>query len=184
MSLLDEAIAFAATAHADHRRKYDGLPYITHPLHVMSILWEHGVRDEAMLIAAVLHDVVEDTPVGLHEIERAFGSDVASLVDDLTDKFGAGTGGNRRERKERERARIASASLRAQTVKYADFISNTSSITARDPGFARVYLDEKAATLALMSEDVWGLRRSAEVSLRRGQEMLVQHALRGEVTDA
>ncbi|HLY90852.1 MAG TPA: hypothetical protein VKQ27_17855, partial [Acetobacteraceae bacterium] len=83
-----------------------------------------------------------------------------------------------------ERARIAATSLRSQTVKYADLISNTSSIAARDPGFAGVYLEEKAATIALMGKDEWGLWRSAEASLQRGQEMLVQFALGGEAAHA
>lgn len=177
MSLIDTAIAFAATAHADQRRKYDNLPYIVHPIEVMTILHSHGVTDEAMLCAAVLHDVVEDCPVSIGTIERRFGDDVAELVHGLTDQYPSGIGGNRAERKRKERERIAATSMRCQAVKYADLISNTASIASRDSDFARVYLREKEAMLDLMIEDDWGLRGTCIASLWAGQEALVQHAL-------
>jgi len=177
VSLIDTAIAFAAQAHAGQVRKYTNLPYITHPIEVMTILHDHGVRDEAMLCAAVLHDVVEDCPVPLSAIRRRFGDDVADLVDGLTDKYPAGTGGNRAERKLRERQRIAAMCMRTQTVKYADLISNTSSIAVHDPDFARVYLREKRAMMDLMMQDDWGLRSTCEGTLAWGEGELLQHAL-------
>lgn len=177
MALIDRAIAFAAAAHTDQRRKYDGLPYITHPIHVMTILWDHGVRDEGMLAAAVLHDVVEDTPATIEDISACFGCDVAELVDGLTDKFPAGTGGNRAERKAKERQRIAGTSMRCQAVKYADLISNTSSIVDHDPDFARVYLKEKRAIVDSMGQDDWGLWATCEEKLAWGENELVQYAL-------
>jgi len=178
VSMLDEAIAFAAMAHAGQVRKYIGLPYITHPIEVMTILHDHRVRDEAMLCAAALHDVVEDTGRAITSIIIHFGDDVGRLVDGLTDKYPAGTGGNRAERKRKERERIAGTSMRCQAVKYADLISNTSSIVAHDPDFARVYLSEKRAMLDLMMQDDWGLWRTCEERLAWGERELMQEALR------
>jgi len=174
---IDLAISFAAMAHAGQTKKYDGLPYITHPIEVMKILHDHGIRDPAMLVAAVLHDVVEDTPVGLPTIWRRFGDDVAKLVDELTDQFPAGTGGNRRERKEKERARVATTSPRAQTIKYADLISNTLSIVRGDPGFARVYLEEKRLILLAARAGDDSLWQLAWKALGEGQLALVHHHL-------
>ena len=177
MSSVDSAIAFAATAHAGQVRKYDGLPYVTHPIHVMMILHKAGIKDEAMLVAAVLHDVVEDTPVSHMTITRRFGEDVGNLVYELTDQFVHPHQGNRATRKKLERERLAGVSPRAQTIKYADFISNTPSIVTGDPGFARVYLAEKEATLAVMVNGNSLVRSLAENSLACAQTQLMQNAL-------
>jgi len=175
---LDSAIAFAAIAHAGQVRKFTGLPYILHPLAVMEILHAHAaIVTEDELIAAVLHDVVEDTQVTIKDVERRFGSTVAGLVFDLTDQFMDPKLGNRRERKEKERARLATISPQAQSIKYADLIHNTTSIVPNDPDFARVYLKEKAALLEVMTEGDEILYRLVHESLQAGQAALVQHAL-------
>ena len=176
--MLDTAIAFAATAHAGQKRKYDKLPYIVHPIEVMSILHNQGVQDEAMLIAAVLHDVVEDTIVSLDTIERRFGADVAGLVDELTDKFADPGLGNRKLRKQLERNRIAETSARAQTIKCADFVSNTASIVRYDLNFALIYLTEKSACLKVMTKADPKLLELARLSLVWGESELVQESLR------
>ncbi len=76
------AFTFAKEAHAEQKRK-SGEPYIVHPLAVAKILVEMGM-DTDTIVAALLHDVVEDTEVELCEVERKFGSDVAVLVDGVT----------------------------------------------------------------------------------------------------
>jgi (p)ppGpp synthase/HD superfamily hydrolase len=177
---LDSAIAFGAMAHAGQVRKYDGLPYITHPLRVMEILHATAaVITEDQLVAAVLHDVVEDTFVGIETIERRFGSGVSSLVFDLTDQFThkAYPNLNRARRKELERERLSVIAPQAQDIKYADFIDNTRSIAARDPDFARLYLQEKEATLAVMRSGDPALLALAETVLAEAQQGLVQAAL-------
>ncbi|RMD79549.1 MAG: bifunctional (p)ppGpp synthetase/guanosine-3',5'-bis(diphosphate) 3'-pyrophosphohydrolase [Gammaproteobacteria bacterium] len=76
------ACAFAARAHAGQRR-LSGEPYVHHPLAVAQIL--AGMRmDHQSIMAAVLHDVLEDTPVTKEELERAFGREVAELVDGVS----------------------------------------------------------------------------------------------------
>lgn len=77
-----KAYAFAEKAHAGQTRM-SGEPYITHPLAVASLLATYGA-DEDSLIAALLHDVVEDTSFRLKDIEQGFGKSVAKMVDALT----------------------------------------------------------------------------------------------------
>lgn len=174
MSKLDEAIAFAATAHADQLRKYNGLPYIIHPIEVMTIVAsvEH---DPNMLIAAVLHDVVEDTVVGAVEILRRFGPDVGRMVDQLTDV--PHSFGNRATRRAEDRRRLGEADGRVQTIKLADMIANTRSIVEHDRNFAVVYLKEKELVLSVLTKGSEILQRRAQQSLQRGQELLLRDQL-------
>lgn len=76
------AYEFADKAHGDQRR-VSGVPYILHPTSVACILADMGMDTDA-IVAALLHDVVEDTEIGLETVEELFGSDVALLVDGLT----------------------------------------------------------------------------------------------------
>jgi guanosine-3',5'-bis(diphosphate) 3'-pyrophosphohydrolase len=172
MSLLDEAISFAALAHAGQLRKYTGEPYIVHPIEVMSIVHRHGGTEE-MKIAAVLHDVVEDCSFSLDTIRRFFGNVVEELVDGLTDQFTKENYPelNRDERKARERERLAGSLPMVQTIKYADLISNTASIVAHDKNFARKYL------LLVMNEGDEELLALALRSVTEGQTQLMRDTL-------
>lgn len=80
--ILHKAYQFAHNLHAGQRRK-SGEPYIIHPLAVAEILAEFKM-DETSLIAAILHDVVEDTHVSVEEVSKEFGEAVAALVEGLT----------------------------------------------------------------------------------------------------
>ncbi len=79
---INQAYVFAAHAHAGQLRS-SGDPYIVHPLAVAGILASIGM-DEASIIAAILHDTVEDTSVTLEEVASRFGDEVARLVDGVT----------------------------------------------------------------------------------------------------
>jgi len=79
---INEAFTVADNAHGDQRR-VSGEPYIIHPLHVALILVDLGM-DTDTIVAALLHDVVEDTEMSLQELEKKFGKDVALLVDGVT----------------------------------------------------------------------------------------------------
>ena len=76
------AYHFANGAHEGQKRK-SGEPYIIHPIAVAKILVEMGM-DTDTIVAALLHDVVEDTEIELREVETKFGADVALLVDGVT----------------------------------------------------------------------------------------------------
>jgi len=79
MSIFDKAITFATERHSGMVRKGTDIPYIVHPLEAVSIA-AGLTSDHETLTAAVLHDVVEDTPTTLDEIKELFGEKVASLV--------------------------------------------------------------------------------------------------------
>lgn len=178
MSNIDSAIAFAATAHAGQTRKWSRLPYIVHPIHVLQILLDNATDEvtEEMMMAAVLHDVVEDTIVTHAQIERRFGVHVAALVSELTDEFTKDKyqSLNRAMRKDMERERLSRISKQGQSIKYADLISNTMDIVAKEPGFAHSYLREKAALMDVMQGGDPGLFQKAWNVMVAGQQALVQ----------
>jgi (p)ppGpp synthase/HD superfamily hydrolase len=170
--LVTRARVFATAAHAavGQLRKYTNEPYIVHPAEVMALV--RGVaHDEGMLAAALLHDVLEDTGVTADLLRREFGEDVAALVLQVTD-VSKPEDGNRRVRKNMDRQHIAKASPRAKTVKLADLISNSRSIVAHDPGFARVYLREKAALLDILHEGDASLMAEARAILNDAAQSL------------
>ncbi len=80
--LIDKAILFCIEAHQNQYRK-SGEPYVVHPILVAAIT-AHYSNDESMVLAALLHDVIEDTAYSLLEIQELFGIDVANIVDGLT----------------------------------------------------------------------------------------------------
>ena len=82
MDKIEDAYRFAEQSHGDQRR-VSGIPYILHPTSVACIVAELGM-DTDSICGALLHDVVEDTPVMLDEIRRRFGNDVAKLIDGVT----------------------------------------------------------------------------------------------------
>ena len=148
--MLDEVLKFATKAHGDQKRKYTGEPYIVHPIAVSEIVKTVPHTDE-MVAAALLHDVVEDTPVTIQEIETKFGSKVAELVGWLTDTSRP-ENGNRKTRKSIDRLHSADAPAEAQTIKLADLIHNTKSIEKHDPSFWKVYKQEKIALLDVLTK--------------------------------
>ena len=150
MTVVNKALAYATDAHKGQVRKYTGEPYIVHPIEVMELV-KQVIDDPEMQAAALLHDVVEDTPVSINEIKDEFGPRVAALVDDLTD-VSKPEDGNRALRKELDRQHSAKASPDAQTVKLADLISNSLSIIEEDPNFAKVYMKEKALLLEVLTK--------------------------------
>jgi len=81
-SILKKALKFSVEAHKEQFRK-SGEPYIIHPI-LVSAITASITNDESMAVAALLHDVVEDTPTTIEEIEHLFGKDVAHLVSGLT----------------------------------------------------------------------------------------------------
>ena len=84
MTQFDQAVIFAVHAHQNAVRKGTGLPYILHPMEVAAIC--SGLTEDAdILMAAVLHDTVEDTEVTIEEIESKFGKRVADLVQSETE---------------------------------------------------------------------------------------------------
>lgn len=161
VSLEQRALDFARSAHAsiDHRRTHTGEPYIVHPVAVAELVKTVPHTPE-MIAAALMHDVVEDTPVGLAEIRRAFGDEVAKLVDWLTD-VSRPSDGNRRIRKKLDLDHLAAAPAGAQTIKFADLIDNSRTISVYDPGFWPAYRREMLDLLEALKRGDDGLREQA-----------------------
>lgn len=87
---LRECLRFVELEHRGQQRKgTEDTPYILHPMAVAMTLARAGADDEDLLVAALLHDVVEDTPADLGEIERRFGDLVAATVAQVTKVSGA-----------------------------------------------------------------------------------------------
>jgi guanosine-3',5'-bis(diphosphate) 3'-pyrophosphohydrolase len=125
------ALTFAANKHRSQRRKnVDASPYINHPIEVAALLAAEGeVTDSELLMAAILHDTVEDTETSFDEIENAFGKDVRDLVAEVTDDRSL----PKQRRKELQVESAAHKSDRAKQLKIADKICNIRDIDADNP---------------------------------------------------
>lgn len=145
MDRIKKAKYFCILAHKGQLRKYTGEPYHVHPFEVAEIV-KTVSDDENIYIAALLHDVVEDTSYTLDDISNRFGQIVANMVEELTD-VSKPSDGNRKARKAIDRQRLANASNNSKTIKLADLISNSKSITEHDADFSKVYMAEKRLLL-------------------------------------
>jgi guanosine-3',5'-bis(diphosphate) 3'-pyrophosphohydrolase len=116
------ALDFAAVRHADQRRKGEGgAPYVNHLIEVAMLLAEvGGVEDEEILVAAVLHDVVEDTPTSIDEVGDRFGERVKHIVRSVTDDKSL----PRTERRRLVLEHLVHADVSTKLVKLADLSSN------------------------------------------------------------
>lgn len=121
----DAALNMSARAHARQLRKGTDIPYLTHPVHVAFLLARHDAEED-VCIAALLHDLVEDTEVSLGEIERAFGGRVAAIVDGCSEPRGDYGLWEHRKEHTIESLRTAPADVRA--VACADKLHNLSTI--------------------------------------------------------
>ncbi|MBZ7922032.1 HD domain-containing protein [Ensifer adhaerens] len=144
------ALEFATRAHGDQKRKYDGRPYIVHPIAVADIVRTIPHTTE-MIAAALLHDTVEDTDATLLDISEAFGPKVATLVAWLTD-IATPFHGNRQMRKELDRQHLALAPVAAKTIKLADLIDNAIAIKAGDPNFWKIFGAEMKRLLEALGD--------------------------------
>jgi len=173
---LQKAIHMGVLWHMGQDRRYQKIPYISHPIAVMEIVREVS-NDEDMLCAAVLHDVVEDTSVDNNTIKQLFGERVAMLVDWLTDQAKP-EDGNRKARISINRAHTAAAPPEAKTIKLADLIHNSISIVEHDPSFASVYMKEMELLLSVLGDGDSTLYAKANKCLLEYQDTLLQKALK------
>ncbi len=142
---LQNSYRVAAYLHGDQVRK-SGAPYITHPLAVATILAEIGM-DATTLVAALLHDTVEDTDYTLGECRADFGSEVALLVDGVTKLDGKRLGKGVAERATFAKMVLAAgADLRVLLIKLVDRLHNLRTLGAQPP--------HKQARIAQQSMDL------------------------------
>ena len=131
MNRLLSALSFAASKHRDQRRKDQAVsPYINHPIALAHVLAnEGGIDDERVLIAAVLHDTLEDTATTEQELVREFGREIADIVLEVSDDKSLPPA----ERKRLQIEHAPSLSRRARLVKLADKICNLRDVVNTPP---------------------------------------------------
>jgi guanosine-3',5'-bis(diphosphate) 3'-pyrophosphohydrolase len=131
MQLVLRALAFAAHKHRDQRRKdADASPYINHPIALATCLaTEGGVAEAPVLVAALLHDTVEDTETTLSELTAAFGARVSAIVAEVTDDKDL----PKAERKQAQVEHAPHISREARLVKLADKICNLRDVADNPP---------------------------------------------------
>lgn len=130
-SKLLQAAAFAAGKHTSQRRKnVDASPYINHPIEVATLLaTDGGITDVELLMAAILHDTVEDTETSFAEIAELFGADVKDLVAEVTDDKSL----EKHRRKQLQIEHAAHKTDRVKQLKIADKTCNIRDIDADNP---------------------------------------------------
>jgi len=171
-----QALHFSAVKHRDQRRKDDrASPYINHPIEVATVLATvGGVSDLTTLIAAVLHDTIEDTDTTPDELEQRFGREVRLLVEEMTDD-------KRLPKPERKRLQIehaTHASHRAKLIKLGDKICNVRDVTHQPPAGwprkrRREYLDWTESVVAECRGASAELEGHYDRVLREGREALM-----------
>ena len=129
--LLLKALRFSADKHRNQRRKDNAQsPYINHPIEVVQLLWDvGGVRDIDILLAAILHDTIEDTETRSEDIREVFGEAVMALVMEVTDDKSL-------PKEERKRLQIETAphkSYGAKLIKLADKSCNVRNLVTTPP---------------------------------------------------
>jgi GTP diphosphokinase / guanosine-3',5'-bis(diphosphate) 3'-diphosphatase len=165
-----KAVWFSSDKHRGQRRKgTEEIPYVNHPIEVAELLWRvGGVRSVPVLVAAILHDTLEDTDATPAELEREFGPEVLALVEEVTDDKSL-------PKEERKRLQIEHASHKssgAKLVKLGDKICNIRDVAFSPPTNwpierRRAYLDWSEGVVA-------GLRGTSEALEAYYDEMLVR----------
>jgi len=131
IGLLLRTLQFSAEKHRTQRRKdREASPYINHPIQVAGILWEVGkIPDITLMVAALLHDTLEDTQTTPEEIEQLAGAEVLALVQEVSDDKSL----PKMERKQLQIEHASHLSERAKLLKLADKICNVYDVTHSPP---------------------------------------------------
>jgi guanosine-3',5'-bis(diphosphate) 3'-pyrophosphohydrolase len=166
-----KAASFAAKKHIGQTRKgKDEAPYINHPLEVVNLLVNVGnVEDDNTLIAALLHDTVEDTDATREEIAEKFGEKVASIVMEVTDDKSL----PKAERKQAQVEHAPHLSDEAKQLKICDKISNIRDVMENPPdGWSK----ERRLEYVEWGERVFAGLRGVNENLEKHFEKLVAEA--------
>ena len=168
---LIEAASFAARKHVGQRRKgNDAAPYINHPLEVANLLANVGkIEDYDVLIAAVLHDTIEDTETSKEEITEKFGATVCGYVLEVTDDKSL----PKAKRKQLQIEHAPHLSTGAKQVKLADKISNIRDVTENPPDD---WDDQRRREYVEWGEKVVSGLRGANEHLEKYFDELVENA--------
>jgi guanosine-3',5'-bis(diphosphate) 3'-pyrophosphohydrolase len=176
LALLLRALDFSAKRHRDQRRKdVVASPYINHPIEVANVIATEGaVTDITTLVAALLHDTLEDTLTRPEEIEAAFGAAVRAAVEEVTDDKSL----PKAERKRLQVEHSPHLSDAAKLIKLGDKISNVRDVTGNPPADwsierRQAYLDWTEHVVAGCRGVNPALERCYDDEVRRGREKLL-----------
>jgi (p)ppGpp synthase/HD superfamily hydrolase len=163
-SRFDAALGLAADLHADQRRKGTDIPYVSHLLAVAAIVLEAG-GDEDQVVAALLHDSVEDQPtrISIDALAEQFGPEVARIVEACSDTQ-EDPKPPWRPRKEAYLAHLEHADHHVLTVSLADKLHNATSLRRDVERHGPTYLDRFNAG---PEDQVWYYRSLVDVFERR-----------------
>lgn len=161
---IQKAYEFSADKHANQKR-VSGEPYILHPIAVAQILTEFNV-DAPTLIAAILHDIVEDTDVPIETIEKLFGKTVATLVGGLTKiaKIQFSSTQHRMAENFRKMVLAMAKDLRVIVIKLADRLHNMRTLGSLAPEKRRRIAEETLEIYAPLANrlGIYGFKSELE----------------------
>lgn len=142
---LHKVLEFACKAHEDQTRKDDSIPFVCHPISVMTQLHKLGVTDSVILAAALLHDVVEDTVYTVKDIGDSLAGHatfdeifkIVELVMELTLPLNSQT-------KQMYMESFANKSREALLIKVVDRLDNVNDYAIHNLAYAKKYFDKAA----------------------------------------
>lgn len=179
--LVNIAFSLATVLHRGQKRKYSGLPYITHPCAVAEML--HKIDPETyhekcdIIGAAYLHDVIEDCDVTSSDLEDlGVHEDIIGLVVELTNTSKLTNPElNRKERKAMDNERLSRVSEDAKIIKQCDIYCNTRELICNEGvklDYIDLYINEKSEQMAAVStgSSVEELFYSLVMAYKKGRE--------------
>ena len=150
MTKTQKALKFATEKHKGQVR-LGGDPFISHLIEVAAILYEHHYRDDNILAAAYLHDVLEDTDTTAEELEKEFGKEITEIVVALTIKRNLGE--TSMDKTKRMAMQLRKAPIEAKLIKLADRLHNVRTMYVVWPKWKIERY--KKATLILLGELIY-----------------------------
>ncbi len=168
-ALLNRAYVYAMRAHG-HQKRASGDPYFSHPLEVAAILTELKL-DDATIVTALLHDVIEDTDATRAEIDQLFGAEIGALVDGLTKIKKLDLVSKKAEQAENFRKLLIaiSSDIRVLLVKLADRLHNMRTLEHMKP--------EKRQRISQETLDIYA-PLAGRMGMQTLREELEDHAFR------
>ncbi|RWS10890.1 guanosine-3' [Dinothrombium tinctorium] len=165
VAVIIKAANFSAIKHKDGRRKdKEKTPYINHPIGVANLLVTVGkVTDTEMLVAALLHDTVEDTSTTIDEVKQNFGESVANIVMQVTDDKSL----PKDVRKRLQIERATSLEPKARLIRLADKLYNLKDILRQTPeGWSDERVQEYFQWAAEVVKQILGTNEALESQLK------------------
>ena len=161
---LTNALSLAIRHHAGQFRKYDGEPYIVHPMRVAMAVSSYPLIKLTDVQAAILHDTKEDTAITDEEIIKATSEEVLFLVNELTNQTKALKGVPRRDRKKLDWERLSKASREAKLIKMFDRSDNLRDMVNAPTDFKKLYIEETYELLKYVGDADWHIANQVKTA--------------------